>query len=146
LKTKSVHFQVQRTTEFTESDAFITFDNQTINYGEAMDWEQGVFTAPVTGIYHFSFSAMTTNFLQIILTVTHVDGSVDNAASTSVTASPDNSPNGLSVPLSSSLYLNVNDKVSVYNSGTGTLSQAIITNVPNTIFSGWLVEEVELHK
>jgi len=54
LKTKSVHFQVQRSSEFSEVNVTITFENATINYGEAMNLINGVFTAPVPGIYHFS--------------------------------------------------------------------------------------------
>ncbi len=54
LKTKNVHFQVQRSSEFSEVNVTITFENATINYGEAMNLANGVFTAPVPGIYHFS--------------------------------------------------------------------------------------------
>ncbi len=82
--------------------------------------------------------------LNIILTVTDVDNNVINAASTSVDFSFATSVFGTGVSLSSSVLLNENDKVSVYKSGFGTLSSEIIANAPNTIFSGWLVEEVEL--
>jgi len=142
LKTKSVHFQVQRNSEFTGGsggNAAITFEKENFNYGKAMVIANGVFTAPVAGIYHFAFSGMTKTQLQIILRVNEVE----NVASTSVDASSTNNAYGLSVSLSSSVYLNEDDKVSVYKSGTGTLLETI-SDAPNTFFSGWLVEEVEL--
>lgn len=138
LKTKSVHFNVQRTAEFTDENAIITFEKTKFNLGDAMNIANGVFTAPVAGIYHFAFSGMTRDYLQIILRVNEVE----NAASTSVDTSFMNSAYGISVSLSSSLYLNEKDKVSVYKSGAGSLSEEILLNAPNTIFSGWLVEEV----
>jgi len=141
LKTKSVHFQVQRNSEFTGGsggNATITFENENFNYGDAMDIANGVFTAPVAGIYHFAFSGMTKTQLQIILRV----NDVENVASTSVDASSTNNAYGLSVSLSSSVYLNEDDKASVYKSGTGTLLETI-PDAPNTFFSGWLVEEIE---
>ena len=36
----------------------ITFDETVTNIGSGMDPESGVFTAPVSGIYSFSFSAL----------------------------------------------------------------------------------------
>ena len=139
LKTNSIHFQVQRSSEFTGTNATITFEMEKFNIGGAMDIATGVFTAPVGGIYHFAFSAMTIDYLQIILRV----NDFENAAATSVSASTTNSsPFGLSVSLSSYLYLNGTDTVSVFIFGTGTLSKEIIENAPNTIFGGWLVEEV----
>lgn len=57
LKTKSVHFYVQRTTT-DGTPGMIPFQKELLNLGGAMNLDTGLFSAPVNGIYHFEFAAL----------------------------------------------------------------------------------------
>ncbi len=57
VKTKIVHFYVQRNTSFS-TNSIIPFELERLNVGGAIDLATGVFTAPVDGIYHFEFSGV----------------------------------------------------------------------------------------
>ena len=54
-------FFAQRSTPLTTSqdsgDVTITYDQVTINLAGGFDGSSGIFTAPIQGFYHFSFSA-----------------------------------------------------------------------------------------
>ena len=53
VKTKTVHFFVQRNSPFSTTNAVIPFDVACLNQGNAFDLASGIFTVPVPGIYHF---------------------------------------------------------------------------------------------
>ncbi len=57
VKTRSVHFYVQRN-ESTEESGVLRFQLARLNVGEAMNLATGIFTVPSNGIYHFEFSAV----------------------------------------------------------------------------------------
>ena len=57
LKTKSVHFYVQRTTT-DGTPGRIPFQKEILNVGGAMNLSTGFFTVPVNGVYHFEFAAL----------------------------------------------------------------------------------------
>lgn len=58
IKSKPTYFSVQRTSPFTTVNTSIPFDTASVNVGGAMDLTTGVFTAPVPGIYSFSFKGL----------------------------------------------------------------------------------------
>ena len=58
VKTKSVHFYVQRDKPFSTPNVVIPFELERLNVGGAMNLTTGIFTVPVAGIYHFEFSCL----------------------------------------------------------------------------------------
>jgi hypothetical protein len=58
IKSASVHFYVQRSSNFNTMLTPIPYDLARLNEGNAMNLTTGVFTAPRTGIYFFSFTGL----------------------------------------------------------------------------------------
>ncbi|XP_057365354.1 uncharacterized protein LOC130699603 [Daphnia carinata] len=58
IKTKPIYFYVQKDKHFSARDVPLPFERSVINIGGAMDLASGVFTAPVNGIYFFSFAGL----------------------------------------------------------------------------------------
>lgn len=132
VKTKSVHFYVQRKTSFRMDNAIIPFEVDVLNIGEAMDLKSGVFTAPVSGVYHFEFTGTkdkSDKQLDILLEVngTHVAEAHSSGAVKST----------LNLFITVSLRLKAGDRVNLYKSG-GVLYDS---NAHYTHFTGWLAEQ-----
>ena len=135
LKTKSVHFYVQRNSIFNTPKSIIPFELARLNEGDAFNLSSGIFTAPVNGIYHFQFSAVKglhDTYLDIFL---QVNGANIALAYTHQPYSPGN----IVVSMSASLRLAAGDKVNLFNLNNGGLHDS--TDDHFTHFSGWLVEE-----
>ena len=134
IKTKNAHFYVQRNSEFGPGTAAVPFDVATVDEGNNFDLTSGIFTAPVSGLYHFQFvgvKSTTANHLDIILLL--------NGARVCVAfTSQPTAGTFESISLSASLRLVTGDKVNLYNWGTGVLAD---NSDHLTQFSGWLVEE-----
>ena len=58
VKSSPVYFYVQRSTNFDTENVPIPFEVTRLNVGNAMNAASGIFTAPKTGIYFFSFSGL----------------------------------------------------------------------------------------
>ena len=58
VKSASVHFYVQRSSNFNTTLTPIPYDLARVNEGNAMNLTTGVFTAPRTRIYFFSFTGL----------------------------------------------------------------------------------------
>ena len=132
VKSKSVHFTVQRTSSnFDLENTVIPFEIERLNVGGAMNMATGVFIAPVDGIYHFEFNGMKNADPTAIFVFLQVNGI--NTGSAYATYLPNYL--GLS-GISASLKLETGDQVRLFKT-TGTLHEYR----QYTFFTGWLVEE-----
>ena len=133
MKTKTVHFYVQRDYSFITANAVIPFEAAPVNEGDAFNLTSGIFTVPVPGIYHFDFSAVkspSATYLAIFLQV--------NGVNVGIAYTELNPESYDTVSLGSSLRLAAGDRVNLYSEGSGEL---VDNSNRYTHFSGWLVEE-----
>jgi len=134
IKTKSVHFYVQRNNPWNNAVGLIHFDLAPLNEGGAFNLSLRSFIVPVPGIYHFYLSAvkyrLSGKHLQIRLQV--------NGKGTGISA--ENGQGGSAgdvVSLSASLRLAAGDRVNLYLVNGGLYDD----HAQYTHFTGWLVEE-----
>jgi len=131
IKTKSVHFYVQKNYSFSEK-AVIPFELERLNEGGAMNLVSGVFTAPIPGIYHFQFSCLAESSVYSDLDI-HIQLNEEK-----IGVAHTSSKMGFSTTaLTASLRLKATDRVTLYKAG-GVLHDSI---GHHTDFAGWLVEE-----
>ena len=131
VKTSTAHFYVQRKSSFG-SNAVVPFELARLNEGNAFNLKSGIFTVPVTGIYHFEFSGVKLNYASHLSIFLQVNGVNVGLANTKGGAND-------VATLSASLRLVAGDRVNLYNpAGRGEIidGQSSLTH-----FSGWLVEE-----
>ena len=134
VKTKFVHFYVQRNSSFGSDGNAIPFHLARFKEGNAFDLDTGVFTSPLKGIYNFQFSAVKHSDYNYGAIYLQLNGDNVGLAAT-------NQPGGTSydvVSLSTSLRLGVGDKINLSNV-RGYCYDGAVTH--RTQFSGWLVEE-----
>lgn len=141
---KTVHFSVCRNSTFSEIDATVSFEHEKVNVGGAMKVATGVFTAPFDGVYHFEFSGLTKDVgVQIFLKVNGENLAFTGVAFSSSMSNRSSAPFYTTVSIAISLQLKRCDKVSLYKRGDGMLyQQEGISGVPNTFFTGWLVDSL----
>lgn len=136
VKTRSIHFYVQRTTSFTSPNSIIRFESVRLNDGGAMDYINGIFTAPVYGLYHFEFSGHRATPSPSLNIALQINGSPVGFAQTTPPSAGLTSMESLSLTVS--LWVKAGSQVSLFNSGSGVLFDS---SNRYTHFTGWLVEE-----
>jgi len=133
VKTKSVHFYVQRNSTFDSPKSVILFEFAQINEGDAFNLTSGVFTAPVKGIYHFQFNAIKDKYAPWVGIDLRVNDGILCRTYVQYTSADQFS----SASLSASLRLAVGDNVTLYNHfGSLYDNPSHLTH-----YSGWLLEE-----
>ncbi len=135
MKTKTVHFYVQREFVSSTANAVIRFDVAPVNEGNAFNLAAGIFTALVNWIYHFQLSAVkdeSATYLEIRL---QVNGAT---VGSTYTFRPTTECADDVVSLSASLRLAAGDTVRLYNMVNSRLFD---DSNHKTHFTGWLVEQ-----
>ncbi|KAI9563566.1 hypothetical protein GHT06_011030 [Daphnia sinensis] len=148
LKTRPIYFYVQKTEPFSTENIPMPFERAMLNNGGAMNLETGIFTAPVTGTYFFSFTGLvqfevtSTGILsELVIRLFRNNQEIARSQINEVNAVTN--PNYLSpITLQSTLKLNATDEVWV------EIDRGIVfgylfdySNTYCTNFNGWLLEE-----
>ena len=130
---------MQRSTNFGTENVPIPFEVTRLNVGNAMNAASGIFTAPKTGIYFFSFSGLgsskSATFPQLYLNGILIgSGWADNIGSS------DGADDIPTFTLQSTVQLNAGDQISLKLDSWGT---GFLWDDGNhyTHFTGWLLQE-----
>lgn len=139
VKTRSVHFFVQRKTFFYGQNVTIPFEIERLNVGGALSLTTGIFTAPVPGIYHFEFSGSKdfgAGYLEVFIQVNGIDMSYTSVGKWGSSTSSDfTALSGIHV----SLQLKIGDRVNLLKRGNAPLADVDLYR--STYFTGSLLEE-----
>ena len=114
----------------------VLFDREILNVGEAMS-SSGIFTAPVSGIYHFSFSAVRSQAAFLLTVHLRVN---TNPVAEAYTSIPNPSEHYFAMGLQSTLKLKSGDQVDIYKDKDVILKDDV-SGLRLTHFTGWLLEE-----
>ena len=136
VKSSPVYFYVQRNGSWTGNMTTIPFEIERVNIGGAMNGSSGVFTAPTSGVYQFSFSGVG-GINGSILVSLYLNG---NNVTASSYAAPE--PSSHTASLSSILNLEAGDEIQLRLKETGNLFDSYGTFYSH--FSGFLLDQKDL--
>ena len=129
IQSSSAYFYVQRSTTYGALNSVIPFEISRLNVGGAMNLSTGVFTAPVSGRYHFALSGIAN------VAGTRLQLEVNESSSVIGTASGQASS---TYALQSALSLKMGDRVTVRLLAGGITDT---TTIQYTHYTGMLLEE-----
>jgi len=125
-----VYFYVQKSQGTTSNSVPLTFDNTVTNIGNAMDAASGVFTAPVAGVYFFSFSGISTPGTDL-----RVQFLLNGALVGTAISHTDYS----TAAMESTLSLKAGDKITLSTAASGATGALLDTSLHYTHFNGFLL-------
>lgn len=137
VKTKDVHFYVQRKSKLENGWDNMPFETELVNLGGAMSLTSGVFIAPVPGTYFFAFSAVKYDNPEHLTVSIQVNGKEYGRAHTEILSSGVQIKS--TVSLAASFFLKAGDKVNMRVEYGGSMLDD--ESHHHTHFTGWLVNE-----
>ncbi len=143
VKSAPVYFYVQRNSPFYAFKDTIPFDADPVNIGNAMDIQTGIFTAPKSGTYFFSFTGLAgfpeTKFPDLV----HLEiGLYLNGVSVGrAQAEESNTVDNQKCPLSLQSTLNLETGASIWLQIDAKSSSEVFLCSDTTHFTGWMLEE-----
>jgi len=143
VKSNSVHFLVTRNTSLVLGDGPITYNVEKLNVGGGMDLEKGVFTAPIAGIYSFTFKGSAIGEYRFRDTTGHSLISLNlNGVPVSAGYSRISNADNAFIPISlhATLQLKKGDRIAVF-AFLGDFFPANFFSSDYTQFMGSLLEE-----
>ena len=133
IKSFPVQFYVQMNNTYDRKNSVVRFDLERLNVGGAMNIKTGVFMAPRSGTYHFSFAFMKDEQAKAVSIHIRKNGIAMGAAHT------DGLENAkLQSSLHATLKLKSGDTVDLFQIGKGNIFDDVNHY---THFTGWLIEE-----
>lgn len=133
-----VYFYVQRAAPFSAPDSVIPFHIERLNIGQAMNVNQGVFTAPRNGTYHFAFTGMK-DWAGVDLNIQLKLNEGTPKSMLVGTANVGDRNGYFTLGLKSTLKLVAGDRISLRKNGNGVLRDAEDNHY--THFTGRLLDE-----
>ena len=132
VKSSPVYFHVQRNSTYSLANTTIPFEIEQLNVGGGMNITSGIFTAPKSGIYFFSFTGLKTVAANNIwVFFYHNSNHITGAHAPNVSGA-------LTVTLSSTLSLKSGDRISLLLYA-GQLHDDNVARYTN--FNGLLLQE-----
>lgn len=113
VKTSPVYFHVRRQSTFN-ANATMPFQIEMLNIGNAMNMTSGAFTAPKAGLYHFTYSGVTTGKAEANWVYLQLNGGTTKASTHGT-----RNLGWFVLSLEAPLKLQAGDRVSLLHYGTG---------------------------
>lgn len=142
VKTAPVYFYVNRNSHLPTANVSITYESARVNVGGGMNAATGKFTAPRTGIYFFSFSAVaafpaSSTLLEFSVGL-YLNGTLIGASYVEDANIDSVNHHDCPFSLQSTVSLNKGDQIWLQ---IRLLSSRVYLANHYTYFTGWLIEE-----